>query len=49
MDLDTDLAASLARRFRPVRPLGAGGMGAVFLAEQIAAGNRPVVLKVLSG
>src|SRR5271157_4366942 len=25
-----------------------GGMGAVFLAEQIAVGNRPVALKVLS-
>jgi serine/threonine protein kinase len=42
------LASSLARRFRIIRKLGAGGMGAVFLAEQIALGNRPVALKVLS-
>jgi serine/threonine-protein kinase len=28
--------------------LGEGGMGAVYLAEQIAVGNRPVALKVLS-
>jgi serine/threonine protein kinase len=48
MDIDADLAASLARRFRLVRLLGAGGMGAVYLAEQVAVGNRPVALKVLS-
>ena len=47
-DLDATLATSLSRRFRLVRLLGAGGMGAVFLAEQIAVGNRPVALKVLS-
>ena len=47
-EIDAHLAASLARRFRLVRRLGAGGMGAVFLAEQIAVGNRPVALKVLS-
>ena len=46
--IDANLAASLSRRFRLVRRLGAGGMGAVFLAEQIAVGNRPVALKVLS-
>ena len=46
--IDSQLAASLARRFRLIRQLGAGGMGAVFLAEQIAVGNRPVALKVLS-
>jgi len=28
--------------------LGEGGMGAGFLAEKIAVGNRPVALKVLS-
>jgi len=47
-EIDSHLAASLSRRFRLVRQLGAGGMGAVFLAEQIAVGNRPVALKVLS-
>ena len=47
-EIDANLAANLSRRFRLVRRLGAGGMGAVFLAEQIAVGNRPVALKVLS-
>ena len=47
-EIDPQLAASLARRFRLIRQLGQGGMGAVFLAEQIAVGNRPVALKVLS-
>ncbi|HMD85661.1 MAG TPA: protein kinase [Terriglobia bacterium] len=47
-EIDVHLAASLARRFWLIRQLGAGGMGAVFLAEQIAVGNRPVALKVLS-
>ena len=47
-EIDAHLAASLSRRFRLVRQLGAGGMGAVFLAEQIAVGNRPVALKILS-
>ncbi len=44
---EADLAAGLARRYRIVRRLGGGGMGTVFLAEQIAVGNRPVALKVL--
>ena len=47
-ETEAQLAAGLSRRFRIVRQLGAGGMGAVFLAEQIAVGNRPVALKVLS-
>jgi WD40 repeat protein len=47
-EIDANLAAGLARRFRIVRRLGAGGMGTVFLAEQIAVGNRPVALKVLN-
>ena len=47
-EIDAQLAASLARRFDLIRPLGAGGMGAVFLAEQIAVGNRPVAVKILS-
>jgi serine/threonine-protein kinase len=42
------LAAGLFRRFRIIRRLGAGGMGQVYLAEQIAVGNRPVALKILS-
>ena len=42
------LAAGLARQFRILRRLGAGGMGTVFLAEQIGVGSRPVALKVLS-
>jgi serine/threonine protein kinase len=45
---DAQLAAGLSRRFRIVRRLGAGGMGTVFLAEQIGVGNRPVALKVLN-
>lgn len=35
------LASSLAPRFRLVRQLQAVGMGALYLAEQIAVGNRP--------
>ena len=39
---EAQLAAGLSRR------LGAGGMGAVFLAEQITVGSGPVALKVLN-
>ena len=42
------LAGSLARKYRLVRRLGQGGMGTVFLAEQVGVGNRPVALKVLN-
>src|SRR2546426_3953432 len=41
------LAAGLARRYRIIRELGAGGVGGGFLAEQIAVGNRLVALKGL--
>ncbi len=42
-----DLAAGLSRRYRIVRRLGEGGMGTVFLAEQITVGSRNVALKIL--
>jgi serine/threonine-protein kinase len=45
---EAQLVAGLSRRFRIGRRLGAGGMGTVFLAEQIGVGNRPVALKVLN-
>jgi len=44
---EADLAAVLARRYHIIRRLGGGGMGTVFLAGQIAVGDRPVALKVL--
>ena len=47
-ETEVQLAAGLARRFRLVRRLGQGGMGTVFLAEQIGVGNRRVALKVLN-
>ena len=47
-EAEAQLAGQLSRRFRIVRRLGAGAMGTVFLAEQIAVGNRPVALKVLN-
>ena len=47
-EIDAQLAARLARHFRLVRRLGEGSVGEVFLAEQVAVGNRPVALKVLS-
>jgi serine/threonine-protein kinase len=47
-EAEAQLAAGLSRRYRIVRHLGKGGMGTVFLAEQIGVGNRPVALKVLN-
>ncbi|MGA2986728.1 MAG: protein kinase [Terriglobia bacterium] len=46
---EAQLAAQLAGRFRMLHRLGKGAFGTVFLAEQIAVGNRLVALKVLSG
>ena len=48
MPADAQLAAGLSRHFRIIRRLGKGGMGTVFLAEQLGVGNRPVALKVLN-
>jgi len=45
---DVEPVPQLAQHFRIIRRLGAGGMGTVYLAEQIAVGNRPVALKVLA-
>ncbi len=45
---DGQLVAGLARHFRIIRRLGKGGMGTVFLAQQIGVGNRPVAIKVLN-
>jgi serine/threonine-protein kinase len=45
---DAQLTAGLSRHFRILRRLGKGGMGTVFLAEQLGVGNRPVALKVLN-
>ena len=47
-ETEAQLVAGLSRRYRIVRRLGQGGMGTLFLAEQIGVGNRPVALKVLS-
>jgi serine/threonine-protein kinase len=47
-ETEAQVAAGLSRRFRVIRRLGVGRMGAAFLAEQIAVGNRLVAFKVLS-
>jgi serine/threonine-protein kinase len=47
-EADAQLAAGLSRHYRVVRRLGKGGMGTVFLAEQIRVGNRLVALKVVN-
>ena len=46
MEIDALLGRS--RRFRLIHHLGADRWEAVFLAEQIAVGNRPVALKILN-
>jgi serine/threonine-protein kinase len=45
--LDPAVSAALSRDYRILDSLGTGGMGAVYLAEQIRVGNRKVALKVL--
>jgi eukaryotic-like serine/threonine-protein kinase len=45
--LDATITAALAADYRVLDCLGSGGMGTVFLAEQVRVGNRKVALKVL--
>jgi serine/threonine-protein kinase len=45
--LDATITAALAADYRVLDCLGSGGMGTVFLAEQIRVGSRKVALKVL--
>lgn len=42
-----ELGVGLSGRYHVLRRIGEGGMGTVFLAEQIAVGNRSVALKIL--
>lgn len=44
----TILSEQITRDYRIVRRLGRGGMGDVYLAEQLRVGNRPIALKVLN-
>src|SRR5215831_8266137 len=42
------LSPQIKRDYRVIRLLGKGGMGDVYLAEQLRVGRRPVALKVLN-
>ncbi len=42
-----DLSGRILGGCRLVRPIGAGGMGEVYLAEQMRLGDRPVAVKVI--
>jgi serine/threonine-protein kinase len=44
--LDTGVTAALAREYRIAAILGAGGLGNVFMAEDLRTGGRRVALKV---
>ena len=46
-DRDTLIGHTLQGRWHVLNRLGGGGMGTVYLAEQISMGGRPVALKVL--
>lgn len=45
--LDLSAGQLVKGRYRIIRPLGGGGFGAVYLTEDVALGNRPVVVKLL--
>src|SRR5262245_17782395 len=42
------LSPQITRDYKVIRLLGKGGMGDVYLAEQVRVGRRPVALKVLN-
>lgn len=47
--LDLEPGALVATRYRIVRRIGRGGLGVVFLAEQLAPVRREVALKLIGG
>src|SRR5215813_893758 len=44
----SSLSPQITRDYKVIRLLGKGGMGDVYLAEQLRVGRRPVALKVLN-